>query len=106
MDVFHYAPPIHGIQNAEMQKKKKKFFFFFLMSLLLYGMAVMICCLAFQLFIGPDDFGVMMGVLNENLPEGEEERNAAAVAQAEEAAAAAPQAHKSQSKTGKFFVTL
>ena len=21
---FHHAPPIHGIQNAEMQKKKKK----------------------------------------------------------------------------------
>ena len=21
MDVFHHAPPIHGIQNAEMQKK-------------------------------------------------------------------------------------
>ena len=48
----------------------------------------------------------MMGVLNENLPEGEEERNAAAVAQAEEAAAAATQAHKSQSKTGKFFEIL
>ena len=26
VDVFHHAPPIHGIQNAEMQKK---FFFFF-----------------------------------------------------------------------------
>ena len=22
VDVFHHAPPIHGIQNAEMQKKK------------------------------------------------------------------------------------
>ena len=32
----------------------------------------------FQLLIGPDDFGVMMGVLNENLPEGEEERKASA----------------------------
>ena len=21
VDVFHHAPPIHGIQNAEMQKK-------------------------------------------------------------------------------------
>ena len=26
VDVFHHAPPIHGIQNAEMQKKKKKNF--------------------------------------------------------------------------------
>ena len=24
MDVFHHAPPIHGIHNAEIQKKKKK----------------------------------------------------------------------------------
>ena len=24
VDVFHHAPPRHGIQNAEMQKKKKK----------------------------------------------------------------------------------
>ena len=25
VDVFHHAPPIHGIQNAELQKKKKFF---------------------------------------------------------------------------------
>ena len=24
VDVFHHAPPIHGIQNDELQKKKKK----------------------------------------------------------------------------------
>ena len=24
VNVFHHAPPIHGIQDAEIQKKKKK----------------------------------------------------------------------------------
>ncbi|XP_072019770.1 intermembrane lipid transfer protein VPS13A-like [Amphiura filiformis] len=58
---------------------------------------------AIKLFIGPDDFGVMMGVLSENLPEGEEERKAAAVAQAaQDAAIAAPtQPQKTQTKTDK-----
>ena len=36
VDVLHHAPPIHGIQNAEMQKK---FFFDFITSVLytVYG---------------------------------------------------------------------
>ena len=46
----------------------------------------------------------MMGVLNENLPEGEEERKAAAVAQAEQDTASAgptQAAQKPQAKTGR-----
>ena len=43
VNVFHHAPPMHGIQNAEMQKKKKKKKKkrFFVTSSLRYSIALM-----------------------------------------------------------------
>ena len=38
LDVFHHAPPIYGIQNAEMQKKKREKFF--VMSSFLYSIGL------------------------------------------------------------------
>ena len=55
VDVFHHAPPIHDIQNAEMQKKKKKKKKkFFVMSSLLYSIIIEIMC-AYRTYrnIGP-----------------------------------------------------
>ena len=36
VDVFHRAPSMHGIQNAEMKKKKKKLEVFVMSSLLYF----------------------------------------------------------------------
>ena len=68
MDVFHHAPPIHGIQNTEIQKK------FFVTLLLLYSIRLIYykhCLLEIvqtvKFLVNVNETILYISIVNENL---------------------------------------